>query len=222
MNEIESLTQRIASAVSGRKRVILELGCGPRKRHKDAIGIDALAYPGVDIISDINDALSAFPSSSVNEVHSYHCLEHLPDLEFIMNQLARVIVPGGILHCVVPHFSNPYFHSDPTHRISFGLYTFSYYASNKLLKRAVPGYMRKFYFDILRLHLGFKSSRPFYGRWLMKKTFGFIFNLHYYLMELYEENFCYLFPCYELECWLKRNENTFAVQIRQDGPKQQA
>jgi len=209
MKEATALKQQIERALSGRPMAVVELGCGPSKRHREAIGIDALPYPEVDIVSDINEALSLFPSSSLNEVHSYHCLEHIENIEALMNELARVIIPGGLLHVSVPHFSNPYFYSDPTHRHTFGLYSFSYYAFTTLLKRTVPSYMKTFHFEIERLRLGFKSPRPFYGRWLIKKIFGRIFNLNYYLMEFYEENLCYLIPCYEIEFWLKRDENPF-------------
>ncbi|MEZ4677697.1 MAG: hypothetical protein R2932_26125 [Caldilineaceae bacterium] len=32
----------------------------------------------------------------------------------------------------------------------------------------------------------------------MKRFLGLLFNLNTYMRELYEENFCYLIPCYEL------------------------
>jgi len=32
-----------------------------------------------------------------------------------------------------------------------------------------------------------------------KKIFQFIFNLNRYLMEFYEENLCYIIPCYEIK-----------------------
>jgi SAM-dependent methyltransferase len=209
MEEKADLNHLITTILTTRQNVILELGCGPHKRHMDAIGIDRLGYPGVDIVSDIDEALCSFPSSSVQEVHSYHCFEHLHNLAVTMEQLARVIANGGILHVVVPHFSNPYFYSDPTHRKTFGLYTFSYFAKDSLLRRKVPSYMKAHFFDIERLRLGFKSPRPFYVRWLFKRSVGLLFNLSYYLMEFYEENLCYLIPCYEIEFWLRRNETAF-------------
>ncbi len=44
----------------------------------------------------------------------------------------------------------------------------------------------------------FKSSPPFYLRWGIKKVFQALFSLNRYMMELYEETFCYLIPCYEI------------------------
>lgn len=209
MKEKAAIDTIIPTLISSRQNVILELGCGPNKRHRDAIGIDCLGYPDVDIVSDIDEALASFPSSSVHEVHSYHCFEHLKSLAGTMDQLARVIADGGLLHVVVPHFSSPYFYSDPTHTNTFGLYSFSYFAKDSLLRRKVPTYKKAHFFDIERLKLGFKSPRPFYGRWLIKRSLGLLFNMAYYMMEFYEENLCYLFPCYEVEFWLRRNETAF-------------
>ena len=207
---MKGLKEKIEEALAARSRVVIEIGCGPVKKHKGAIGIDTLPYPDVDIVSGINDALPLFPSGSVHEVHSYHCFEHLDNLSMTIEQLARVMVSGGLLHVVVPHFSNPYYYSDPTHRTAFGLYTFSYFSETKLFKRTVPSYMNQFYFETYKIKLGFKSPRPFYGRWFFKRLVGWFFNLSSYTMELYEENLCYLIPCYEVEFWLRRNENHFA------------
>ena len=45
----------------------------------------------------------------------------------------------------------------------------------------------------------FKSQRHFYFRWVLKKLFQIIFNLNRYMLEFYEENLCYIFPCYEIK-----------------------
>ena len=40
--------------------VVFELGCGMNKRHLEAIGIDALDYPCVDIVGDVFEVISRF------------------------------------------------------------------------------------------------------------------------------------------------------------------
>jgi len=54
------------------KYVKLELGCGSKKQHDDAIGIDALDYPCVDIVGDIFDVLKKIPDETIHEIYSYH------------------------------------------------------------------------------------------------------------------------------------------------------
>lgn len=182
----------------------LELGCGNKKRNSHAIGVDMLDYPDVDIVGDIYAILDLFPDRSVDAVYSYHFVEHVPDVPKLLSELARVIKSDGLVEFVAPHFSNPYFYSDPTHRSFFGLYTFCYYANNSPFARQVPTYGYKAEFKIAKVDLIFKSPRPFIVRYGVKRLIGALFNSCNYLKELYEENFCYLFPCYEVRYILRR------------------
>lgn len=61
-------------------------------------------------------------------------------------------------------------------------------------------------FGILKVNLIFNSPQPFDVRYGIKKVIGSFFNSCNYLKELYEENFCYLFPCYEVRYILRREE----------------
>ncbi len=184
--------------------VSLELGCGNRKRRADAIGIDVLDFDCVDIVGDIYEILKKIKDRSIDAVFSSHFLEHVRDVPLLMEELARVMKPLGNLEIVVPHFSNPYFYSDYTHKNFFGLYSFSYLAEDKLLKRKVPNYHQTPAFELCQVDLIFKSSPPFYGRYLLKRLLQSIFNLNGFMREFYEENCCYLFPCYEIHFFLKR------------------
>lgn len=182
----------------------LELGCGNKKRNRQAIGVDMLDFPDVDIVGDVYEALSSFPDQSVDAVYSYHFVEHVPDVPKLLAELARIVKPSGIVEFVAPHFSNPYFYSDPTHRSFFGLYTFCYYANQSPFAHQVPTYGYKPEFQIVKVDLTFKSPRPFVFRYGFKRLIGSIFNSCNYLKELYEENFCYLFPCYEVRYVLRK------------------
>lgn len=184
--------------------VALELGCGANKRIENAIGIDAIDYAGVDIVGDAMEILKSFPDGSVDAVHSYHFFEHLPDVSTMLDEIARIVKPGGRMEVVVPHFSNPYFYSDYTHRSFFGLYTFSYLAHDRLFSNRVPTYNKAQLFSLEAVDLGFKSPRPFYGRYLLKRLIGVFLNSCSYMQEFYEENLCYLFPCYEIRYRLVR------------------
>src|SRR5215471_14265098 len=186
--------------------VVLELGCGPRKRRADSIAVDIIDAAHVDVVGDALDVLRALPAGCARLVSSSHLLEHLSDAGPILDEMSRVLGPGGEIEIVVPHFANPYFHSDPTHRnsLGFGLYTMSYYARDPILRRQVPGYVRREALTLKRIDLGFKAAPPFYGRYAIKRAIGAIFNATRYLQELWEENLCYLFPCYEIRYTLGR------------------
>ena len=194
----------ILDDLGSRDAVVLELGCGDRKRDSSWIGIDSLDREGVDVVGDVREALSRMPDGSVDEVHSFHFLEHVTDVAGLVGELARVLRAGGLAEIVVPHFSNPHFYSDPTHRSFFGLYSFSYFAEDRILTRKVPRYADAAEFELVQVDLVFKSAPPFYVRHALKKTAGFLFNASRYTKELYEEFFCYWIPCYEIRFLLRR------------------
>ena len=108
------------------KPVILELGCGRDKR-PGAIGVDRMNLPGVDIVADLEDGLDFIPDSSVDEIYARSFLEHVQNFEKLMSEIVRVLKKSGKVFAYVPHFSSPYYYSDPTHKRFFGLYSFYYF-----------------------------------------------------------------------------------------------
>ena len=173
--------------------VIIELGCGDKKK-QGRIGVDRIDSPDVDIVANIEDGLSFLPDRSVDEIHCRSILEHIENFESLMKEIVRVLKKDGKTHVFVPHFSNPYYYSDYTHKRFFGLYTFYYFvATEKQLKRKVPPFYTNVRIKILSNRLKFRSSfkilNPF------KKLFGWFINLHPLLQAYYEENLCYIFPC---------------------------
>ncbi len=182
----------------------LELGCGDHRRYPDAVGVDRLDYDNVDIQGDVYDVLGSIRNNTIAAVYSHHFFEHAADVELLVDEVARILAEGGTFKVVVPHFSNPYFYSDPGHRNFFGLYTFSYLSDDCLFSRRVPQYQKGICFVLEDVRLVFKSPRPFYVRWAFKKTFQLIFNLNVWFKELYEEFFCWAIPCYEIEYVMKK------------------
>ncbi|MHB1056014.1 MAG: methyltransferase domain-containing protein [Thermoleophilia bacterium] len=185
-------------------QVNLELGCGSRKRDPGAIGIDALDYDCVDLVGDVFDILNKFPDDSVDTVHSSHFFEHLAEPVQLMNELQRVIKKNGLLEIIVPHFTNPYFYSDATHKSQYGLYSFCPFSKDSPFKRQVPSYQVEPHFQIIAINLTFKSSPPFIFRHAIKKAIGALVNLNSFTKEYYEENLCFMFPCYEIRYSLER------------------
>jgi SAM-dependent methyltransferase len=177
--------------------VILELGCGPNKQ-SGRIGIDRLDLPGVDIVADLEKGLPFIPDASVDEIHSKSFLEHVDDFEFLMTEIIRVLKKDGLKHLFVPHFSNPYFYSDFTHKRFFGLYTFHYFAKpENQMRRKVPDFYNVPKIRVVSQRLVFRS--PFRVRNKVKRVLERIFNCHPYMQEFYEENLCHIFPCYGIQ-----------------------
>lgn len=197
----KSGADKLATMLAGRS-VSLELGCGPYRAFPAYLGVDSIAYPGVDICCDVFEFLERLPDACVDAVHSSHFLEHVPDLGRLMDQFARVCKPGGRVVSVVPHFSNPYFYSDPTHARFFGLYTMSYFARDRLYRRKVPTYGKAPAFELQEVALSFRS--PFRLRYAMRLPIQWAVNATRWGQEFYEEFLTPFFYCYELKYTLVR------------------
>lgn len=179
-------------------KIILEIGCGNNKRDPNAIGIDILDSPCTDIIGDACEILRLLPDNSVDRITSNHVLEHLEDLPLLLTQVVRVLKPSGKMTATVPHFSNAFFYSDPTHKCFFGLYTFSYYFDQSIFSRTVPSYSRISGARLNSVRLGFRSYRPHYISHLIRKGFGLLVNSSNMVREIYEESFSTFISCYEI------------------------
>jgi SAM-dependent methyltransferase len=121
----------------------LDLGCGSAKRD-GFLGVDRRSFDGVDGVSDLTQSRWLFnkptlgghylapasldgkrgfllPDNSVSEVHCSHFLEHLehnqrmPERVRFMNELWRVMVPGGRVTIITPHWASQRAYGDFTH-----------------------------------------------------------------------------------------------------------
>ena len=186
-------------------KIQLNLGCGTIKKHDSFIGIDRQDNQNVDIVGDVFAVLGQINSESVDHIFSSHFFEHIDDTERLLNECARVLKPNSSMEVIVPHFSNSYFYSDLTHRKFFGLYTFSYFCLDRILKRKVPKYEHSIDFTLVSVKLNFQSTRPFYFRNVFKKLVGLIFSTSVFMSEFWEENLSGIFPCYDVKFRLVKN-----------------
>ncbi len=98
----------------------LDIGCGTNKA-PGFYGMDQRAFPGVDIVHDINQYPWPIESDSLDEVHCSHFLEHLnhdsdsPQRVQFMNELYRVLKMGGKATIITPHWASNRAYGDFTH-----------------------------------------------------------------------------------------------------------
>jgi hypothetical protein len=181
--------------------IVIDLGCGAKKS-AGHIGIDRVDLPTVDIVTDLEQGLSFLPDRCVDELHCRSVLEHVENFEALFGHMVRVLKKTGTAHIFVPHFSNPYYYSDYTHKRLFGLYSFCYFVDTaRQPRRKVPSFYTDIRVEIVSVRLKFRS--PFRVVHWVRKLFGGIINLHSLLQEFYEGNLCYLVPCDGIEIVLK-------------------
>ena len=194
----------LSRIAENKEKIILELGCGNSKQFQNSIAIDLIDLNGVDIICDLNLGFPFIPDNSVDEIHSSHFMEHVSDFGFIIKEIYRILKPNGTNFMIIPHFSNPYFYSDYTHKNHFGLYSISYFSKSDYFTRRIPAFYNEIDFDIINIHITFKS------RWIINrvllKIFEKLINSNRKFQEYYEANLCYAIPAYELSFLInKRN-----------------
>lgn len=96
--------------------VRLDLGCGTKKK-AGMVGVDRVAFPGVDVVLNIGTDRWPWNDASVDEAHSSHMIEHLWPWERIhfANELYRVLKPGAKATISAPDFRSARAIGDLTH-----------------------------------------------------------------------------------------------------------
>ncbi|HXU13634.1 MAG TPA: methyltransferase domain-containing protein [Terriglobales bacterium] len=154
------------------KRMVLDVGCGNNKI-PDAIGMDCVALPGVDVIHDLSSFPYPFNADSIDAFHINHVLEHLSDVIGTMEELWRIAKPGATVHIRVPHFTGVLAWRDPTHRRSFTSESFRYFGDNSY------SYYTHARFQVVSVRLRYvahqESCRGF-SRWLARAVQSMLDN----------------------------------------------
>ncbi|MGH7245058.1 MAG: class I SAM-dependent methyltransferase [Phycisphaerales bacterium] len=193
---IETRVLTDLTAMLAKRPVVVELGCGPKKK-PGSIGVDAIALPGVDVVADLNKGLAFLPDSSVDRIEAVHTFEHLSDIETVIRDVVRVLRPEGECSITVPHFSNPYYYSDYTHKTPWGLYSMGYFCKDGWpYRRKVPSFYNDVGVRIISQRIRFTSEFVVIKQ--LKKVTQAIVNSSRLMQELWEENLCWQLPASEL------------------------
>jgi SAM-dependent methyltransferase len=103
---------------------ILDVGCGTNKT-TGAIGLDNNPRTAADVIQDLGEIPYPFADDEFDLVVSNHVVEHVPDVIAFITELHRVTRHGGRIKLLTPHYTNPDWPNDPTHRNLINSYTFN-------------------------------------------------------------------------------------------------
>jgi SAM-dependent methyltransferase len=103
---------------------ILDVGCGANK-YEGAIGLDNNPRTAADVIHDLGDLPYPFADNEFDLIVSRHVVEHVPDVMAFIGELHRITRGGGRIQLVTPHYTNPDWANDPTHRNHINSYTFN-------------------------------------------------------------------------------------------------
>jgi hypothetical protein len=185
---------------AGRK---LRLNLGSGLRHLPGFyNVDRVHLPGLDILADLEEPLSELPDDSVQAVYCRHTLEHVSRLLELLAELHRVTEPEGRLEVIVPHFSNPYGYSDPTHVRFFGLYSFFYFADEEEQpRRKVPNFYLPHRFRVERVR--FNLLRGTVADKVLRAVFQPLINRGVGWLDWYERRLCRMWPADDIHWRLR-------------------
>lgn len=196
------INPQIGADVAAGKPLRIDFGSGPNPK-ESCYALDQFQFDGIDIVADLNEPLDLLPDNSAEYVFTSHALEHVERLLPLIAELHRITRPGGMIEIVVPHFSNPYFYSDPTHVRFFGLYTMNYFVSKELqpMARHVPTFYSDVRFEIESIKLSFYRSNLFDR--IFVPFLRYFVNRSPAAQEFYERRLSWIFPAAEIRYKLR-------------------
>ena len=161
----------------------LNLGCGSDYR-QDFINVDRI--PGkVDVLCDLNFIPYPFSADSISTIEMRHVMEHMHQIRPVMDELWRILMPGGKLVICVPHFTHFQALTHPEHYHAFHYNSFSMFTP----QAGEPYTYRLWQIEKSDLHFD-KGPR------FLHKLFNR--HKHFYTTTI----LAYLLPAFEIEFWL--------------------
>jgi len=90
-------------------KIILNIGSGIKQVHPEVINLDIFPFKNVDFVTDATKL--PIKDNSVDAIVTESTLEHIPDVELAIQEICRVVKPGGYVYISIP-FLMP-FHASP-------------------------------------------------------------------------------------------------------------
>jgi len=177
-------------------QTVVDLGCGKNKL-PGAIGVDAIAFPGVDVVWDLTSYPYPFADGSCGTVHLRHVLEHLERPDRLLEELYRIGAPGCCIEIQSPHFSSLNAYADFQHRHFLSIHAFDPYcgAASSYIETPARFTLLRREFLFWRLHDALPIE-PY--RLLGIRALANAFP------TFYERFFAFIFPCREMRITLQK------------------
>jgi SAM-dependent methyltransferase len=161
----------------------LDVGCGGRKL-PGSVGMDILKLPGVDVVHSFNTFPWPFADNTFDVILMNHALEHVGDVVATMEELHRILKPGGRAVLQVPYFRCVDAYGDPTHTHFFTHVTLDYFVKD-------AGLAKYAYSDKLFKKVGFWYGWPHSSKNPLRQI---IKNLMHRYPAFYDQYLSHLIP----------------------------
>jgi len=104
----------------------LDLACG-QNRQEGYFGVDIAPGDKVDAVVDLEQYPWPIESDSAEDIVCSHYIEHTSDLIKFMDEVYRILKPGGKIKVIAPYYTSIRCWQDPTHKHAISDATFLYY-----------------------------------------------------------------------------------------------
>ncbi|HSX45365.1 MAG TPA: hypothetical protein VLF39_04665 [Candidatus Saccharimonadales bacterium] len=117
-HQTEELPEHISKIIKEYSGIKLDIGCGKNKQ-PGFVGIDYRDWGEVDIVQDLEQTPWPLPDDCVMTAVASHVLEHINPhggiFLNVMDEIWRIVKPGGQFAFVVPYAGSQGYWQDPTH-----------------------------------------------------------------------------------------------------------
>lgn len=159
---------------------------------KNWVNLDILHFPNVDVIHNLNSYPWPFPDNAFKVVHASHIIEHL-DVDKALNEIVRIVKPGGFIQIRVPHHSSPFKRLSHTYE-GWNLETFSQHYREASAYSDLYLEQKQVKFIIFSAKRYMEAKRG--------KVLNWFINLNW-MKRIYERFFSYILPSVEIHYLLK-------------------
>ena len=130
-----------------------------------------------------------------------------------MKEIYRICRDDAEIYIIAPHFSNPYYYSDPTHVRPFGLYTMHYFMdkNDQPIRKVADFYANvKFHvvysrIDFYRVSLFDRITVPF---------IRYLVNLNFLSQDIYERRWSWSIPAWQIKYILRKRKNKNNIKLQ--------
>lgn len=107
-------------------KTVLHMGCG--ETHVDeAVNVDYVETSATDVVFDLEQTPWPFPDESFEHIEAVDIIEHFVHVVPVINEMYRVLKPGGTIHIHTTHWQTPNSFTDPSHFHYFTEHSFDYW-----------------------------------------------------------------------------------------------
>jgi SAM-dependent methyltransferase len=158
----------------------VNLGCG-RDLRPGFLNVDLRGEP--DVVCDFDKRPWPLPAAAFDHAVALDVIEHVADLTFFMEELHRILAPGGTAEITTPHFSCANSFIDPTHR-----HHLSYFSLDYFTDASKYSFYSSARFELVERILVFRPRLP--DRWIGRLARRW--------PDVYEQRWAWMFPAWFL------------------------